>query len=103
MARRDELEAQARTLAAGLVDDLVVSSERVDFRAGTYLLAALAAELGQHVQRRCRELARAGDGRWELAVAESESLINGAWRAMEMIARLSDEFGAPSHHAPEEG
>jgi len=95
MARRDELEAEARSLAAGLLQQYVADSERVDFRAGTYLLAALAAELGQIVQRRCGELARAGDGRWELAFAESESMINGAWRAMEMVARLSDEFEPP--------
>ena len=95
MARRDELEAQARALAAGLLQQQVAASEQVDFRAGTYLLASLAAELGQIVQRRCGELARAGDGRWELAFAESESLINGAWRAMEMIARRSDDFEPP--------
>jgi hypothetical protein len=103
VARRDELDAQARDLAARLLDDLVVASERVDFRGGTYLLTALAAELGQHVQRRCWDLARAGDGRWELAVAESESMINGAWRAMEMISRLSDDFRSPPGGSAAEG
>jgi chromosome segregation protein len=32
-----------------LVDDLVATSERVDFQAGTYLLAALAAAIGERV------------------------------------------------------
>src|SRR5205823_2119716 len=95
MDRRDDLEAEARALATALLQQHVAASERVDFRAGTYLLAALAAEVGQIVQRRCGELARSGDGRWELAFAESESVINGAWRAMEMIARLSDDFEPP--------
>ncbi len=102
MGRREALEAQARALAARLVDQLVASSETVDFRGGTFLLACLAAELGQHVQSRCWELARDGDGRWELAVAEAESLINGAWRTMEMVSRLSDDFRAPAPLPPDE-
>jgi len=96
MVTREELEARARELAAQLVDDLVVSSERVDFRSGTFFLATLAAEIGQHVQRRCWEIARSGDGRWELAVAEAESLINGGWRTMEMVSRLSNDFRPPA-------
>ena len=96
MVTRDELEARGRELAARLVDDAVVSSERLDFRGGTFLLAVLAAEIGQHVQRRCWDLARAGDGRWELGVAEAESLINGAWRTMEMVSKLSNDFLPPS-------
>ena len=92
MARREDLEAKGREQATQIADRIVESSEDVDFRGGTFLLAALTAELGQIVQRRCVELARGGDGRWELAVAESESLINGAWRTMEIVSRLSDDF-----------
>ena len=89
---REELEAQGREHAARLAEQVVESSEHVDFKGGTFLLAALTAELGQIIQRRCLDLARGGDGRWELAVAESESLINGAWRTMEIVSRLSDDF-----------
>jgi hypothetical protein len=92
MALREDLEAQGREHATRLADQIVESSEDVDFRGGTFLLATLTAELGQIIQRRCQELARGGDGRWELAVAESESLINGAWRTMEIVSRLSDDF-----------
>lgn len=91
MAGRDDLEAQAREVASRLVDDLVAGSEAVDFRMGTYLLSAVAAELGLQVQQRCWELARAEGGNWELAAAESESWINAAWRCMATIAQLSNE------------
>jgi hypothetical protein len=96
MSRRDDLEQRARALAAHVVEAEVLSSENLDFRGGTFLLAAIAAELGQFAQRRCMDLAREGDGRWELAVAEAESLINGAWRTMEMVSRLSGDFRDPS-------
>ncbi len=96
MPDRDELEAHARMLAARFLEQAVESSEHVDFRSGTFLLAAVAAELGQFTQRRCWDLARNEDGRWELAVAESESLINAAWRAMEVVSRLSDDFRSSS-------
>jgi hypothetical protein len=87
---RDELEAQARELAAKLVDDLVASSESVDYRMGTYLLSALGAELGEQVQQRCWELAREDNSRWELAAAETETWITAAWRCMATIAQLTD-------------
>lgn len=90
MARQQELEAQARELAAKLLDDLVASSEQVDYRMGTYLLSALGAELGELVQQRCWELARTETGQWELAAAESETWITAAWRCMATIAQLAD-------------
>ncbi len=74
-----------------LLDYLVQRSESVDYRAGTYLLAALAAELGGIVQRRCWDLARTGDPTWEMAGSEAETLINAAWRCMATIAGLSEQ------------
>ena len=71
MATRDDLEKRAGELAARLSDELVESSEQVDFRMGTYLLAALAAELGQRVQRRCWEQARRSTASWDMAAAEA--------------------------------
>jgi hypothetical protein len=88
---RDELEEQARQHADVLLDYLVQRSESVDFRQGTYLLAALAAELGGIVQRRCWDLARTGDPTWEMAGSEAETLINAAWRSMATIAGLSEQ------------
>jgi hypothetical protein len=87
---REELEAQAREHAAALLDYLVQRSESVDFRQGTYLLSALAAELGGIVQRRCWDLAQQGDPTWEMAGAEAETLINAAWRCMATVASLSE-------------
>ncbi len=74
-----------------LLDYLVQRSESVDYRAGTYLLAALAAELGGIVQRRCWDLARTGDPTWEMAGSEAETLINAAWRCMATVAGLSEQ------------
>ena len=91
MTYRDELEAQARQHADVLLDYLVQRSESVDFRQGTYLLAALAAELGGIVQRRCWDLARDGDPTWEVAGSEAETLINAAWRCMATVAGLSEQ------------
>ena len=91
MTYRDELEEQARQHADFLLDYLVQRSESVDFRAGTYLLAALSAELGSIVQRRCWDLARTGDPGWEVAGSEAESLINAAWKCMASIAGLSEQ------------
>lgn len=91
MAQREDLEEQARQQAELLLDYLVQRSESIDYRQGTYLLAALAAELGAHVQRRCWELARTGDSSWEIGGSDAESLINGAWRVMATIAGLSDQ------------
>jgi hypothetical protein len=88
---RDELEEQARQHADVLLDYLVQRSESVDYRQGTYLLAALAAELGGIVQRRCWDLAKAGDPTWEMAGSEAETLINAAWRCMATIAGLSEQ------------
>jgi hypothetical protein len=88
---RDELEEQARQHADVLLDYLVQRSESVDFRQGTYLLAALAAELGGIVQRRCWDLAKDGDPSWEVAGSEAETLINAAWRCMATIAGLSEQ------------
>jgi hypothetical protein len=91
VTHRDELEEQARQHADVLLDYLVQRSESVDYRAGTYLLAALAAELGGIVQRRCWDLAREGDPTWEMAGSEAETLINAAWRCMATIAGLSEQ------------
>ena len=91
MTYRDELEEQARVHADVLLDYLVQRSESVDYRQGTYLLAALAAELGGIVQRRCWDLAREGDPTWEMAGSEAETLINAAWRCMATIAGLSEQ------------
>jgi hypothetical protein len=91
VTHRDELEEQARQHADFLLDYLVQRSESVDFRQGTYLLAALAAELGGIVQRRCWDLARTGDPAWEVAGSEAESLINAAWRCMATVAGLSED------------
>lgn len=91
MTYRDELEEQARVHADVLLDYLVQRSESVDYRQGTYLLAALAAELGAIVQRRCWDLAREGDPSWEMAGSEAETLINAAWRSMATIAGLSEQ------------
>ncbi len=91
MAQREDLEEQARQQAEVLLEYLVQRSESIDYRQGTYLLAALAAELGVHVQRRCWELARTSDHSWEIGGSEAETLINGAWRVMATIASLSDQ------------
>lgn len=91
MARAEELEARARELAIQLTDQLVESSEEVDFRSGTYLLAAVAAELGQQVGRRCQELANSTNRTWELAASEAETLIAAAWRCMATIDSLSNQ------------
>jgi len=88
---RDELEEQAREHADVLLDYLVQRSESVDYRQGTYLLAALAAELGGIVQRRCWDLAKDGNPSWEVAGSETETLINAAWRSMATIASISEE------------
>ncbi len=85
MGPREELEERARQQAELLVEHLVQRSESVDFRQGTYLLAALAAELASQVQRRCWELGRANDPTWEIAASEAESSINAAWRCMATI------------------
>ena len=85
MASREELEEQARQQAEWLVDHLVERSEQIDYRQGTYLLAALAAELGAHVQHRCWELAKTNDPSWEVAGSETETLINAAWRCMATV------------------
>jgi hypothetical protein len=92
MVARDDLEERARELATRLSDDLVESSEQVDFRMGTFLLAALAAELGQRVQVRCWEQARRSTASWERAAAEAETLITAAWRCMETVSVLSGQF-----------
>ena len=93
MAARDNLEERAASLAARLADELVESSEQVDFRMGTFLLAALTAELGQRVQRRCWEQARrASSANWEMAAAEAETVITAAWRCMETVSVLSGHF-----------
>ena len=91
MTYRDELEDQARQHADFLLDYLVQRSESVDFRQGTYLLAALAAELGSIVQRRCWELAKDGDAGWDVIGAEAETLINAAWRSMAQIDSLTEQ------------
>ena len=91
MTYRDELEEQARQHADELLDFLVQRSESVDYRTGTYLLAALSAELGGIFQRRCWDLARTGDPDWEMAGSEAETLINAAWRCMATIAGLSEQ------------
>ena len=85
MASREDLEEQARQQADRLVDHLVERSEQIDYRQGTYLLAALAPELGAHVQHRCWELARTNDPSWEVAGSETETLINAAWRCMATV------------------
>jgi hypothetical protein len=92
MDAREDLERRAAELAARLSDELVESSERVDFRMGTFLLVALAAELGQRVQRRCWEEARRSGGNWEMAAAEAETLITASWRCMETVSLLSGHF-----------
>ena len=43
MAQREDLEEQARQQAEVLLEYLVQRSESIDYRQGTYLLAALAA------------------------------------------------------------
>jgi hypothetical protein len=91
MARVEELEARARELALLLTDQQVESSEEVDFHSGTYLLAAIAAELGQQVSRRCQELAHSANRKWELAAAEAETLVAAAWRCMATIDALSNQ------------
>jgi len=90
VADREAIEEQARKQAELLLDLLVERSESIDYRQGTYLLAALAAELGTRVQRRCWELAKTNDPSWEIGGSEAETLINGAWRVMATIATLSD-------------
>ena len=85
VTQRDELEEQAREQANVLLEYLVQRSEHIDYRQGTYLLAALAAELGSIVQRRCWELAKEGEPTWEMAAGEAETLINAAWRCMASV------------------
>jgi hypothetical protein len=93
MAARDNLEERAAALAARLADELVESSEQVDCRMGTVLLAALTAELGQRVQQRCWQQARrASSANWEMAAAEAETVITAAWRCMETVSVLSGHF-----------
>jgi hypothetical protein len=92
MAAREGLEQRAAELAARLADELVESSEQVDFRMGTFLLTALVAELGQRVQQRCWEQARRTSANWEMAAAEAETLITAAWRCMETVSVLSGHF-----------
>jgi hypothetical protein len=91
MAGREELEEQAKAQVEILVEHLVQRSERVDYRQGTYLLAALAAELGNEVQRRCWELAKANNPSWEIAASEAETLINAAWRCMATVWGQSEQ------------
>jgi hypothetical protein len=91
VARREDLEELARSQAELLVEHLVGRSESVDYRQGTYLLAALAAELGAHVQHRCWELARAGEPAWEVVANDTETLINAAWRSMAAIWAESEQ------------
>lgn len=90
MQQRDDLEGRATVLVDRLFEELVGSAEDVDFRAGTYLLAAVAAELGQRVQGRCWDLARTANSAWELAAADADTLITGAWRCMETVAQLTE-------------
>ncbi len=92
MAARDILEQRAGELAARLADELVESSEQVDFRMGTFLLTALVAELGQRVQQRCWEQGRRSTANWDMAAAEAETLITAAWRCMETVSVLSGHF-----------
>lgn len=102
MAAREDLERRANELAARLSDELVESSELVDFRMGTFLLAALAAELGQRVQHRCWEQARRSSANWDMAAAEAETLITAAWRCMETVSVLSGHFsGSDPRTLPE--
>ena len=53
--------------------------------------AALAAELGAIVQRRCWELAKEGEPTWEMAAGEAETLINAAWRCMASVDGLIEQ------------
>jgi hypothetical protein len=96
MPTREELERRATELADKLTDELVESSELVDHRMGTFLLVALAAELGQRAQRRCWEQASRSSGTWEMASAEAETLITAAWRCLETIAANADQFREPT-------
>lgn len=91
VTHRDELEEQAREQADVLLEYLVQRSEQVEYRQGTYLLAALAAELGSIVQRRCWELAKEGDPGWEMAAGDVETLINAAWRCMASVDALIEQ------------
>ena len=90
MLARDELETRASVIANELVERLVGSAEDVDYRSGTYLLAAIAAELGQKIHRRCIDLARNSNGSWELAAADADSLVTGAWRCGETVSQLTE-------------
>ena len=92
MISRETLERQASEAARSLVSHQVESSEMIDFRAGTYLLAAVAAEIGERVRARCREQSRRSSSQWDLAAAEAETLITASWRCMETISALSDGF-----------
>jgi hypothetical protein len=91
MPGREDLEEQARQRADQLVDELVSGSESVDYRQGTYLLAALAAEIGARVQHRCWELAKLNDPAWEIAGSEAETVINAAWRCMATVWAQSEQ------------
>lgn len=92
MPSRDDLERQAAELARQLTAELVESSEQLDYQMGTFLLMALAAELGQRAQDRCWQQARLSTGTWELAAAEAETMINAAWRCMETISVIANQF-----------
>ena len=92
MSARAEMERRAAELATRLSEELVESSEEVDYRMGTFLLAALTAELGQRVQQRCWEQAQRSSPTWDLAAAEAETLITAAWRCMETVSVLSEHF-----------
>jgi hypothetical protein len=87
---RDGLEGRAARIVNELLERLVEGAEDVDYRGGTFLLTSMAAEIGQHVHRRCIELARAGDGSWELAASDADSLLTGAWRCGETIVQLTE-------------
>jgi hypothetical protein len=92
MTARDRLDQQASALAARLSDELVEGSEQVDYRMGTYLLAALVAELAQRIEARCWEQARRTPGHWERAASEADTLVASAWRCIETVSLLSNQF-----------
>jgi hypothetical protein len=91
---RERLDQQAAALATRLTDELVEGSEQVEYRMGTYLLAALVAELAQRIEARCWEQARRTPGHWERAAAEADTLVASAWRCIETVSLLSNHFEA---------
>jgi len=91
VATREELENQARQQAELLVEHLIERSELIDYRQGTYLLAALAVEFGVYIQHRCWELAKTNDPAWEVTASETETLINAAWRSMASVWAESEQ------------